>query len=122
MPEEPSPASLRSSPSPPMRESEHPARKGSVGEGLRCAFARWPYVGNGLILLQDAATGGGTRHHYIIRFVDRPPGRRIRENGIDGGTCLAIYPHDARPLRREMLVAPGQQRQHYGTEVAPALG
>src|SRR5216684_7575459 len=136
MPEEPSPASLRSPPSPALRERgceaqsvqskspstaprerEDPARKGWVGEGLRCAFARWPCVDNGLILLQDAATGGGTRHQYIIRFVDRPPGRRIRENGVHGRTGPAVDEHDARPLGREMPVAPGQQRQHDGAKI-----
>ena len=56
------------------------------------------------------------------RFVDRPPAGRVGQDRIDGRAGPAIDEDDAGAFRREVLVAPGQQRNKNGTKIAAARG
>src|SRR5437899_2399976 len=69
-----------------------------------------------------ALAGGGTCRECVLRFLDRPPASAINEDWLDGRAGLGVDKQHARAFRRKVLVAPGEQRNEDGTEIAPARG
>src|SRR6516164_5992529 len=67
-----------------------------------------------------ALAGGGTGDERVIGRIDRPPGGRVYQDRIHGGAGLGVDEQHARALGREVPVAPGQQREQHGAEIAPA--
>src|SRR5437773_559823 len=71
--------------------------------------------------LPNALGGGGPCAHDMFLFANPLAGSTVDQYRIDILAGAAVEQHDARPLRRKMLVAPGHQRQQHRTKIATAL-
>ena len=89
---------------------------------LARVFASMTPVAYGPVSLPGPRPCGWPGRKRIVRFFNRPPGGRVGQDRIDGRAGLAIDEHDAWAFRREVLVAPRQQRNDRRGEVAAAHG
>ena len=71
-----------------------------------------------------AALGRGRtrRRHRSLGSVIGAPVTAVDQHRVGDGAGLAIDRCTLAPFRREMLVAPGEQREQHRAEIAPARG
>src|SRR6266850_877227 len=72
--------------------------------------------------LARALIRSGSRHEFKVPLGELAAGRAVDQSGIDDGPGLLVGDQHAVPVRREVLVPPGDQREEHGPEVAAALG
>src|SRR2546428_5960328 len=71
--------------------------------------------------LPNALGGGGPCAHDMFLFANPLAGSTVDQYRINILAGTGVEQHDARPLRRKMLVAPSHQRQQHRTKIATAL-
>ena len=69
-----------------------------------------------------ARAGGRPRRIHIVGLLERPPGRTVDQYRVGRHAGLGIDQQHARALGREVLVAPGQERDDHRAEIAAACG
>jgi hypothetical protein len=75
----------------------------------------------GPISPSNACVRGGAWGECVFRAIHGAAGCRIDKHRLHRFACIAVDEMDAYALRREMPIAPGQQRQHHGAEIVAAL-